>query len=143
MRHLVKTNSYLPTLDRVFDDIFGDLSKTLGVENNRTTPAVNVLESKTAISLEVAAPGLAKEDFKIDLEKNKLTISTNQEENKEETDYKFKRREFSYISFSRSFELPKTVDVSNIEATYENGILKITLPKLEVIEPKAKTIAVS
>ncbi len=143
MRHLVKTNSYLPTLDKVFDDILGDLGKTWGVENNRTIPAVNVLENDKAFSLELAAPGLNKGDFKIDLEKNKLTISAKVEENEEETKGNFKRREFSYMSFSRSFELPKTVDVSNIEAAYENGLLKITLPKLEVIEPEAKTIAVS
>lgn len=143
MRHFVKTNPYLPTLDKVFDDIIGDLGKTLGVENNQTVPAVNVLEGEKSFILELAAPGLNKEDFKIDLKKNKLTISAKLEEKEEESKDKFKRKEFSYMNFSRIFELPKTVDVYNIEAAYENGILKITLPKSEVIEPEAKTITVS
>ena len=106
-------------------------------------PAVNITEQKNAYQVALAAPGLKKEDFKIDVEGNMLTISSEKEESKEEKDKKFNRREYSYSSFSRSFNLPEEINKEQIEAKYEDGVLKISLPrKEEVKKPSEKHIAV-
>lgn len=101
------------------------LSKTL------TTPAVNVTEKVDAYELSVGAPGLKKDDFNIDVEGNMLTISCEKEENKEEKDSKYTRTEYSYSSFSRSFTLPNEVMQDKIEASYQDGVLHVKLPKKE------------
>jgi HSP20 family protein len=94
-----------------------------------TTPAINIKENENSYKIEVAAPGLNKEDFKIRLEKNILAVSSEKEiKEKEEMD-NFMRREFSYHSFCRSFLIPDTVNVDKIKATHQNGILTIELPK--------------
>ncbi len=110
-----------------------------GKENHRTNvPAVNIKESENDFELELAVPGRNKEDFKIEVNENVLTISseTKTEENVEKENYT--RREFGYSSFKRSFTLPETIDEDNIKATYINGLLKFTLPKKEEALPKAK-----
>ena len=96
-----------------------------------TLPAVNVTEDKDNYIVSLAAPGLTKEDFNVDIEGNMLTISSEKEERKEEKDEKFTRREYSYSSFSRSFNLPEDVRQEAIDAKYENGILSIRLPRKE------------
>jgi HSP20 family protein len=99
-------------------------------------PAVNVAENENNWQIEVSAPGFAKEDFKINLEKDMLTISAEHKTEGEKKEKNYTRREFSYGSFSRAFRVKEnTVDVEKIAAVYENGILVITLPKL-VAEPK-------
>jgi len=106
-------------------------------------PAVNITEQKDQYLVSLAAPGLKKEDFKIDVEGNMLTISSEKEVNKEEKDKKFTRREYSYSSFSRTFTLPEQIVKEKIEAKYEDGLLKISLPrKEEAKNPIAKQIAV-
>jgi HSP20 family protein len=102
-----------------------------------STPAVNIIENNNEYRIEVAAPSLKKGDFKINLENDMLTISANKEESKEDKNESFTRREFSYSSFSRSFTLPETVNGEKISAEYKDGILTISVPKLEVT--KAKT----
>lgn len=98
-----------------------------------TAPSVNVAENETTFRLEVAAPGLAKEDFKVNIEDKTLTISAEKTvENETKEGEKFLRREFGYSTFKRSFTLPETIDIANIKATYENGVLHLTLPKVEV-----------
>jgi HSP20 family protein len=92
------------------------------------TPAVNVRETETGFHIELAAPGLAKEDFKVKMENKVLTISVKKETEKEVTEGKYNRKEFSYHSFERSFRLPETVDGERIAAKYENGILALELP---------------
>ena len=100
-------------------------------------PSVNVKETDNEFKLEIAAPGLKKEDFKLNLENNVLTIASEKEENTEEKDNGYARKEFSYYSFSRSFTLPeKVVDAEKIEAKYENGVLEILIPKREEEKPK-------
>ncbi len=94
-------------------------------------PAVNIKEDEKQYVLEMAAPGLKKEDFKINLDNQILTISREVEEKKEEKNENYTRREFWFNSFSRSFTLPETIDFDKIKADYRNGILKITLPKDE------------
>ena len=106
-------------------------------------PAANVTESKEKYEITLAVPGMKKSDYRIDIKSNMLTISTEKEESKEEKDRKFTRREFNYFSFSRSFNLPAEVYSEKIEASYENGVLKLTLPRqVEIKKPATKQIAV-
>ena len=107
-------------------------------------PAVNITEQKDDYLVSLAAPGMKKEDFKIDVDGNMLTISSEMEENKEEKDKKFTRKEYNYSSFSRSFSLPEEVNKEKIEAKYEDGVLKISLPRTEEAKkPSAKHISVN
>ena len=117
-------NSFFDNFPTVFDDLLS------GKSISGFTPSVNVSETDKNWHIEVAAPGLKKEDFKINLEKDMLTISAEMktEEKKEEKNYS--RREFSYGSFTRSFRVREnSVDAENIAARYDNGILQIDLPK--------------
>ena len=113
-------------------------------ERMMTTPAVNVKEDPDNYTVSLAAPGLKKEDFKIDMEGNMLTISCEKETTGEEKDEKFTRKEYDYFSFSRSFTLPEDVKQDAIDARYEDGVLNIRLPRLEEAKKIAatKTIAV-
>ncbi|MDR6735591.1 Hsp20/alpha crystallin family protein [Sphingobacterium sp. 2149] len=136
----------------MFSPMFDDFNRELlnwGNKNysptSTTVPAVNIKENGDNFEVEVAAPGMAKEDFKITLDGNLLTISSAKEEQHEEQKDNYTRREFSYQSFQRSFELPKdVVDQDNIEAHYENGMLKLTIPKKEEAKQKEpRTIYIS
>ena len=98
---------------------------------------MNVTEEEKLFRIEVAAPGVARKDFKIDLEDDLLTISTEQKENREEKERRYIRREYNYNSFKRSFQLPETIDAENIRANHESGILTIELPKKEEVVQKA------
>lgn len=102
-------------------------------------PAVNITENHNHYNVSLAAPGLKKEDFKIDLDGNMLTISAEKEEKHEEKDEKFNRKEYSYTSFSRSFTLPEDVKQDAIDARYENGILNIKLNRKEELKKAAVT----
>jgi len=109
-----------------------------------STPAVNIIEGKDDYRIEVAAPGLNKEDFKINLENNELTISANKETKKEEKEETYTRREFGYSSFCRTFTLPETVYGDKIKAEHKDGILLIYVPKKEEAKPKpAREIAIA
>ena len=107
---------------------------------NNTVPPVNIKETETTFVVELAAPGKRKEDFNIELDDNVLTISSESKHEKEEkdSDGKYTRKEFSYSSFKRAFTLPEIVNESDINASYENGVLHITLPKREEALPKPK-----
>ncbi len=143
MLPVLKTRSGMPSL---IDDFFGRdlIGSFFNDQTGISMPAVNIVENADAFKIEVAAPGLEKNDFKIDLENNMLTISAEKEQNNEEKDLKYMRREFSYSSFKRSFSLPLTVDGEKIEAMHKDGVLMITLPKREEARPKpAKQIAIS
>ena len=136
-----KTNpmSQMPLL---FDDFFNRDIFNWGLSNfsntNTTIPGVNIKETADNFEVEVAAPGMSKKDFKIELDGNALTISsekTNRQEDKE--DEKYTRKEFSYQSFYRTFTLPKeVVDVDKIEAKYDNGLLHLLIPKKEEAKQK-------
>lgn len=127
---LRKSRTALPSL---IDDFLGrDLMENFF--DNQTgvnIPAVNVVETPDEFRIEVAAPGLDKKDFKIDLDNRLLTISSEKEVKNEEKDEKFMRREFSYSSFSRSFSLPESVEADKIKANHKEGILTIAIPKKE------------
>jgi len=93
-------------------------------------PATNVLEHEADFTLELAAPGLSKEDFEINVDQGYLFVASKSEQKKETEEENYTRREFSYQSFQRSFMLPENVDTDNINANYQNGVLKVVLPKL-------------
>ena len=140
---LTKAGERMPS---VFDDIFKPWNEWFeGGLWGRTmqVPAVNITEQKDDYLVSLAAPGLKKDDFKIDVDGNMLTISSKKEETKEEKDKKFTRKEYNYSSFSRSFSLPEEINKEKIEAYYEDGVLKITLPrKEEARKTTAKHISV-
>jgi HSP20 family protein len=95
------------------------------------TPAVNIAETENEFEVELAVPGLKKEDFKINLEKNVLTVSAEKKAEEVNENKKFSKREYSYSSFTRSFTLPQSADQNKIEADYTDGILKLTIAKKE------------
>jgi HSP20 family protein len=152
MKSLVRTNgnsfSSIPSLlnDFLTDDWFNS-----SLMNWRSTggslPAVNVRETNDQFMIEVAVPGMKREDFKVELDNNVLTISSSKEENRQEKGHEgeFTRREFNYQAFQRSFSLPEAkVDGGKISAKYTDGILFVTVPKREEAKIKpARQITVS
>ena len=150
MTLLKRPDSYYPSIPSLIDSLFSrdwmDWSTSNYSSTNTTLPAVNVKETDDEYTLEVAAPGMKKDDFKINLENNQLTISSElkkEKENKEEDI--FTRREFSYQSFLRSFSIPENVvEGEKITAKYSDGILTVKLPKREEVKPKpAREIKIS
>lgn len=111
----------------------------------KTVPAVNVVETDKSFDMEVAAPGMKKEDFKVEVKEGMLMISAETKHEEEEKKENYTRREFSYSSFNRSFRLPENVKADNIVANYKNGILKLTMPKKVMSKPEepVKKIAIS
>jgi HSP20 family protein len=136
----------LPRLGLRFNDFlepWGDWLSDGGSNTSLSVPKVNVSEDATSYKMEVAAPGLHKKDFKIEVDGNTLTISGQRENSKEEGDDSYTRREYNYSSFSRSFTLPEEIEQDKIAATYDGGILKLSMPKNEKIAgKKMKSIAV-
>ena len=131
------SNQYPDLFDRFFDTNLFDWSNRNYSTTNTTLPAVNIKEDNDGFEVEVAVPGFGKKDFKIDLNNSILTISSEKKkENETSEGQQFTRREFSYQSFSRSFTLPQTVESDKIVARYENGILKVDIPKKEEVKPK-------
>jgi HSP20 family protein len=132
----------LPTITRrtlrpfwmpnLFDDDFFPVSNG----NNNSMPAVNIREDDKKYLLDLAVPGIDKKDLKIDIEEEVLTISSETRNEHEETNDGYKRKEFSYSSFCRNFQIPENVNKEKIEASYKDGILSVTLPKAE--EDKSK-----
>ena len=141
---LIKTNEtgWLPS---VFDDMFRTdwLGGTTNVNSIGTSiPAVNIMETEESFNVEVAAPGMVKDDFNIELDNDVLTISSENKKENETTDKegRFTRKEFSYNSFKRAFSLPDSVDSTKISASYNNGVLEIALPKKEEAKVQAKRL---
>lgn len=152
MKSLVKSNgSFMPTIPSLFDDFFNRDWLDSSLANWRvagaTLPAVNVVETNDDFRIEVAAPGMKRSDFKVELDNNVLTISSEREDKAEEKDSNgnYTRREFSYQSFQRSFSLPENKVLGDkITARYVDGILHVTVPKSEEAKVKpAKQIAVA
>jgi len=146
---LVKRENYLPTWSNFFNDFLNrdwyDWSNQNFSLTNTTIPSVNIKENGNEFEVEMAAPGMKKDDFKIELNNSVLTISSEkQTENQSKQENNITRREFSYLSFSRSFALPAIVETEKITARYENGILNVNIPKKEEAKPKPlKNIKVS
>jgi HSP20 family protein len=148
--NIVKRNgSLLNTLPILFDDFFSrDLfnwKNSNFSDTNTTIPAVNIKETPEHYEVEVAAPGMTKKDFKVELDGNMLTIRSERENQKEEKDQeRYFQREFSYESFQRTFNLQKeVVDIEKISARYEDGLLKLMIPKKEEVKQKPRQIQIS
>lgn len=122
------SNTLLPGFNDVFESIFNDTF--LGDRMVMRVPAVNISESENNYHVELAAPGLKKEDFKLNLDRNQLTISVEQPD-RQDNQKNYSKREYSYTSFVRSFTLPESADDSRIDATYTDGILRIEIAKRE------------
>lgn len=142
-------NAWLPS---IFDDFFGDEFMGFPVNRQFATPAVNIIEQDKQFDIQIAAPGMTKDDFKISINDNnelvihleKKTEDGKKDEKKDEKKGTWLRREFSYASYSQSFTIPDEVEEDKITARMENGVLNIQLPKREqvVIEPKVRQIEV-
>lgn len=125
------------TVDSMFNEFLNrDFPVSFRNGFEQKSPAVNVAESEDAYRLEVAAPGLGKEDFEVKLDKDLLTISAKKSASEEKTSEKYTRKEFNFFEFKRSFHLPETVDASNIKASYENGVLNVILEKKAEAKPQ-------
>jgi HSP20 family protein len=135
---LVKFSNHVPSVfDRFFEGDLFDWSNHNFSMTNTTLPSVNILENTDQFKVEVAVPGFDKGDFKIELNHDVLTISSEKQiENESKEDEHFSKREFSYQSFTRSFTLPHTADSERIDATYDKGILYVNIPKKEESKPK-------
>jgi HSP20 family protein len=130
----IDQESLFPSLAPLWENFFGrDLMEKAGWGSVSSVPAVNIEETPKAFEASLAAPGLQRDDFVIELGNGVLTVSSKKEEKHEEHDKKGKytRREFKYHAFSRSFTLPEAVDADKITASYRDGILSIYLPKKE------------
>ena len=148
---ILKRNGQLQSkVPHLFDDLFNRDIFNWGLSNysdtNTTIPAVNIRETPDYYEVQVAAPGMTKNDFSVELDGNTLIISSEkQSENDANHDFRYTAKEFSYQSFSRTFTLQKeVVDTEKIKATYENGILNLTIPKKEEARQKGpKRIEIS
>lgn len=151
MKSLSRSNNLFPSVPSLFDDFFTrdwlDWSNNNWRSAGATLPAVNIVETNDDFQIEVAAPGMKRDDFKVELDNNLLTISSQREDTQEQkdSDGNYTRREFSYQSFQRSFALPENkVHGDKISARYVDGILRVTVPKKEEAKVKPpKQIAVS
>lgn len=137
---LVKVNNRPMTrgFNSIFDELFNEFPAKM--QSRLNFPPVNIHENENSYEVELSVPGRSKEDFKISLEQGLLTISFEKKEENKTEGQKTLRREFSYQSFTRSFNLDETIDAENIQARYDNGILNITLPKKEQAKPAKKEI---
>jgi HSP20 family protein len=132
-------------VNSIFEDLFDNaIVRNDSWKGGYSFPAINIIKSEVGFELELAAPGMKKSDFNIEIKEGTLMISSElkseREENKSELNYT--RKEFSYNSFSRSFTLPKEVDDEKIEAKYEEGILQIRIPNSEAKIQKSKQIEI-
>jgi HSP20 family protein len=139
---LVKHNP--ANLGIFFDELLNNFPASWGKDSNTgfSVPAANVHETKEAYHVELNAPGRNKEDFTISVDKGILTIGFEKKAETENKDHKTIRREFSFTSFKRSFTLDEKINTTGIEAKYENGILKVYLPKKEEVIVTPQTIAI-
>ena len=142
MSIIKRNNGFSTDMPALFNDFFTRDLWNWGLSNNSTTnttiPATNIREDNDNFYVEVAAPGMTKDDFKVELDGTSLTIRSEKENRQEQKEgEKYSRKEFSYQSFQRIFELPvHVVDTEHIEAKYENGLLHLVIPKKEEAKPR-------
>ena len=137
---LVKRN---PVLPNIFNDLLNEFSIHTNDQREFSFPAANIRETEKEFSLILAAPGIEKKDFNIDITDNVLTISAERKIENEEIDIKYSHKEYDYQSFKRAFTLPKDiVNKDSIKASYKNGELIINIPKQEITEERSKVIEV-
>lgn len=143
---LVKVNNNLSrSIDGMMKDLLNEFPTTVAKtfrEDVLNFPPVNIVEKTASYLVDLSAPGFEKTDFAIKLEGNVLTITTETKDEKKEEGDKLIRKEFTYKGFKRSFTIDEKIDAENIAAKYENGILKLELPKKEILKAGAKEISV-
>lgn len=153
MRSLAKRDGNKPATRNMFSSFFSDIDRMF--ENdmflmpmhlnrfaNDTMPAANLRETDKEYAIELAVPGMKRDDFNIEVDEHMLSVSCQREENINEEKDDYTRREYNYSSFSRTFRLPETVVADKIKAQYDNGVLHITVPKAEQKEQRRKRINV-
>jgi HSP20 family protein len=143
----VKVNNrpVLKTWNGLVNELFNDLEQSfspIATGSNRNIPAVNIIETAEGFHVELLAPGRKKENFGMSVEQNQLVITYKEEKTETPDDWKQIRREFTLGNFTRSFGLDEKVDAENIQARYEDGLLKFFLPKKAEVKPEVKTIEI-
>ncbi|HMZ46447.1 MAG TPA: Hsp20/alpha crystallin family protein [Chitinophagaceae bacterium] len=135
---------YPKSINQMFDDLLMNFNETWKTEVTESNfmPQVNIHETNEGYHVELNAPGRNKEEFKINVENNILTISFEKAEEKDVKEYKTIRREFNYETFKRSFTLNEKMNIENIQAKYDNGILKLFVPKIEEVKILPKQITI-
>ncbi len=142
MKVVKRNTGWFPS---IFDELFTENRLDVPNYENFSIPAVNIQENLTNFVIELAVPGFKKENIAIEVEENVLKVSSEvtSKTETEDADRKFTRKEFNFRNFSRSFTLPETVDVENIVASYENGILSVTIPKKEEEKALKRMVEIS
>ncbi|MEI7013063.1 Hsp20/alpha crystallin family protein [Leptospira licerasiae] len=135
MNSITKPTDHLVNFSSL-DHFVQSWNELLNKSSFHHVPAVNVVKTKDGFELDFAAPGLEKGDFKIDLEGDQLTVSAEKKSESKQEDKSYSKREYNYSSFSRTFTLPDNVIKDQISAKYDNGVLKLTIPKKELEAPK-------
>jgi HSP20 family protein len=135
-----KNSALLPGFNDIFESVLGDTF--FSDRRLSSVPSVNISETNEAYQIELAAPGLKKEDFKVSIERDTLSISTEKSQETVQEERTYNRKEFSYASFTRMFTLPDSADVDRIGANYSEGILRLVLPKKEEAKAVAKQITI-
>ena len=136
-----KNNSLMPGFNDMFESIFNDTFFSDRMVSR--VPAVNISESQDQFHIELAAPGLKKEDFKLNLDRNQLTISVEQNTENYGQEKNYNKREYCYTSFVRSFTLPESADQNQIQAGYTDGVLKISIAKKEEAKSVVRQIEIN
>ncbi|MFT3885223.1 MAG: Hsp20/alpha crystallin family protein [Flavobacteriales bacterium] len=136
--------SFVSPFDELFSGFFGrDMSQFMGSDElHRSHPRVNIVEGKDGFKLDLLAPGYTKEDLKLNVENDMLTISAETKSRSLDETERWTRREFGHSAFKRSFRLPDNVSVDGITADHVNGVLSISIPKTEESKPKSRTISI-
>lgn len=132
--------SLIADVPGIFSDFWDDDFWSSRFSNQQKMPLANVKESDEDFSIELAVPGMTKKDFDISVDNNILKITSEKKMEKEEKEENYTRREFSYSSFARSFSLPENINADKIKATYEDGILKLKLPKRDPAKKQNKRL---
>ncbi|MBC6111409.1 Hsp20/alpha crystallin family protein [Pedobacter fastidiosus] len=135
-----KNNALLPGFNDIFESVLSDTFFPDRRVSN--VPAVNISETSEEYHIELAAPGLKKEDFKVSVDREMLTIATEQSQTDNTQNKVYNRREFSYSAFTRTFALPESGDIEHIRAVYADGILKLSIPKKEESRAFSKQIEI-
>ena len=143
MTFVKMNNPVQKSINQFFDEFLNEIPSTWNRNvQNVFNPPVNILETKDAYHMELNAPGRNKEDFKINIENGLLTISFEKKVENVSEDVKSVRKEFSFESFKRSFNIDEKIQADNIQAKYENGVLKLYLPKKDEVKETPKEISI-
>ncbi len=137
-------STFVSPFNELVNEFFGrDIGQFFGSDDmKRSIPSVNIVERENDFDLRMLAPGFSKDDLKLRVENDVLTISAEKKNEELKENERFTRREYSHSAFTRSFRLPETVKVENIKAEFQNGVLHLSIPKAEQQKPKALEIPI-